>query len=132
MERADRLPCSPTGAGPTGVSPPDDPIWHRPTAVSSRCPNRVLPRRDWLRRSGLKETSVSIPKLEIERPRLTRRVRKTILVVEDERLMRWSIREALRRDYRVRLAASAEEAHRMMAGGSRLSMPFSPTSVCPG
>ena len=55
---------------------------------------------------------MSTPKLEP----LPRRVRKTILVVEDEKLVRWSIREALRRDYRVRLAESAEDALRMMAG----------------
>jgi CheY-like chemotaxis protein len=38
------------------------------------------------------------------------RPRKTILVVEDEKLIRWSIREALRGSYHVRLAESAEEA----------------------
>jgi len=43
-----------------------------------------------------------------------RRDRKGILVVDDERLVRWSIREALRGQYRVWTADSAEKALRMM------------------
>jgi CheY-like chemotaxis protein len=53
------------------------------------------------------------PKLETEAAlalRRPRRARKIILVVEDEKLVRWTIREGLRRDYRVYAAASAEEA----------------------
>jgi CheY-like chemotaxis protein len=43
-----------------------------------------------------------------------RRDRKGILVVDDERLVRWSIREALRGQYRVWTADSAERALRML------------------
>jgi two-component system nitrogen regulation response regulator GlnG len=43
-----------------------------------------------------------------------RRDRKGILVVDDERLIRWSIREALRGQYRVWTAESAERALRML------------------
>jgi CheY-like chemotaxis protein len=43
-----------------------------------------------------------------------RRERKGILVVDDERLVRWSIREALRGQYRVWTAESAEQALRML------------------
>lgn len=43
-----------------------------------------------------------------------RRSRKTILVVEDDKLIRWSVREALRRDYHVRAAATAEEALKLL------------------
>lgn len=44
----------------------------------------------------------------------SRRGRKGILVVDDERLVRWSIREALRGQYRVWAAESAEQALRML------------------
>jgi CheY-like chemotaxis protein len=44
----------------------------------------------------------------------SRRDRKGILVVDDERLVRWSIREALRGQYRVWTAESAEKALRML------------------
>ena len=43
-----------------------------------------------------------------------RRDRKGILVVDDEKLVRWSIREALRGQYRVWTAESAEKALRMV------------------
>ena len=46
--------------------------------------------------------------------RSTRRDRKGILVVDDEKLVRWSIREALRGQYRVWTAESAEKALRVM------------------
>jgi len=44
----------------------------------------------------------------------TRRDRKGVLVVDDEKLVRWSIREALRGQYRVWTADSAEKAVRMV------------------
>jgi CheY-like chemotaxis protein len=43
-----------------------------------------------------------------------RRDRKGILVVDDEKLVRWSIRETLRGQYRVWTAESAERAMRML------------------
>ena len=43
-----------------------------------------------------------------------RRDRKGILVVDDEKLVRWSIREALRGQYRVWAAESAEKALGML------------------
>ena len=45
---------------------------------------------------------------------VARRDRRGILVVDDERLVRWSIREALRGQYRVWTADSAEKALRMI------------------
>jgi CheY-like chemotaxis protein len=50
----------------------------------------------------------------VSNERAARRDRKGILVVDDERLVRWSIREALRGQYRVWTADSAEKAMRMM------------------
>ncbi|HVE40836.1 MAG TPA: response regulator [Planctomycetota bacterium] len=47
-------------------------------------------------------------------PLRARRDRKGLLVVDDERLIRWSIREALRGQYRVWTAESAERALRML------------------
>jgi CheY-like chemotaxis protein len=44
-----------------------------------------------------------------------RRDRKGILVVDDEKLVRWSIRETLRSQYRVWTADSAERAIRMLS-----------------
>ncbi len=46
--------------------------------------------------------------------RSIRRDRKGILVVDDEKLVRWAIREALRGQYRVWTAESAEQALRML------------------
>lgn len=43
-----------------------------------------------------------------------RRDRKGVLVVDDEKLVRWSVREALRGQYRVWTAESAEKALRMV------------------
>ena len=40
--------------------------------------------------------------------------RKGLLVVDDDKLVRWSIRESLRSDYRVWTAESAEQALRML------------------
>ncbi|HXX95279.1 MAG TPA: response regulator [Planctomycetota bacterium] len=57
--------------------------------------------------------STQRPEPEVK-PRRVRRARKTLLVVEDEKLIRWSIREALRRDFHVRAAASAEEAGKLL------------------
>ena len=45
---------------------------------------------------------------------VSRRDRKGILVIDDERLVRWSVREALRGQYRVWTADSAEKALRMI------------------
>lgn len=42
-------------------------------------------------------------------------LRKGLLVVDDERLVRWSIREALRGQYRVWAAESAEKGLKMLA-----------------
>jgi CheY-like chemotaxis protein len=50
----------------------------------------------------------------VSSPSRARRDRKGILVVDDERLVRWSIREALRGQYRVWTADSAERALRML------------------
>jgi len=58
---------------------------------------------------------VSTPKPEpAAKARRARRTRKTLLVVEDEKLIRWSIRESLRRDFLVRAAGSAEEALKVL------------------
>lgn len=43
-----------------------------------------------------------------------RRERRGVLVVDDEKLVRWSIREALRSNYRVWTADSAEQALKML------------------
>ena len=43
-----------------------------------------------------------------------RRERRGILVVDDDKLVRWSVRESLRGSYRVWTAESAEKATRMM------------------
>jgi CheY-like chemotaxis protein len=44
-----------------------------------------------------------------------RHERRGILVVDDDKLIRWSIRESLRGSYRVWTAESAEKAMRMLA-----------------
>lgn len=44
----------------------------------------------------------------------TRQERKGLLVLDDEKLIRWSIREALRGKYRVWTAESAEQAMKML------------------
>ena len=43
-----------------------------------------------------------------------RNERKGLLVVDDEKLIRWSIRELLRGEYRIWTAGSAEQALRML------------------
>lgn len=48
------------------------------------------------------------------------RARKAVLVVEDEKLTRWSIREALKADYRVWLAETAERAFELLGRIDRL------------
>lgn len=40
----------------------------------------------------------------------SKRNRRGLLIVEDDRLTRWSLREALRREYRIWFAESAEKA----------------------
>jgi CheY-like chemotaxis protein len=62
---------------------------------------------------------VSTPKPDAP-ARKARRLRKTLLVVEDEKLIRWSIREALRRDYHVRVSSTAEEALKTLGRLKRL------------
>ena len=44
-----------------------------------------------------------------------RRERKGLLVVDDEKLVRWSIRESLRGEYRVWTAESSERAQKMLS-----------------
>jgi CheY-like chemotaxis protein len=44
------------------------------------------------------------------KPSPRRRGRKGILVVDDDKLVRWSVREALRANYRIWTAESAEQA----------------------
>lgn len=45
-----------------------------------------------------------------------RKSRKSLLVIDDEKLIRWTIREALRPEIRVRVASSAEEGLRILKG----------------
>lgn len=54
------------------------------------------------------------------RTRPRSRARKTLLVLEDEKLTGWSIRESLGKDYRVQVARSAEEALVMLPRMQRL------------
>lgn len=54
------------------------------------------------------------------RPPRSRIPRKVLLVVEDEKLIRWSIREALRTEYLVRSASSAEQALKILPRLRRL------------
>jgi CheY-like chemotaxis protein len=53
-------------------------------------------------------------------PGIGRRRRKAVLVVDDDKLIRWAIREALRDEYRVWLAQSAEEARDLLSRLKRL------------
>lgn len=48
------------------------------------------------------------------------RARKTLLVLEDEKLTGWSIRESLGKSYRVQVARSAEEAMELLPRLPRL------------
>lgn len=48
------------------------------------------------------------------------KVRPALLVVEDEKLVRWSVREALKGIARVRVASTAERALRTIEGSSKL------------
>ena len=57
---------------------------------------------------------------ETSNRRQRERPHKTILVVEDEKLLRWSIREGLKSEYRILLAESAEEAFEVLRGVKRL------------
>jgi CheY-like chemotaxis protein len=56
----------------------------------------------------------------MEKPSRSRSPRKVLLVVEDEKLIRWSIRQALRSEYLVRAVSSAEEAMRVLSRLRRL------------
>jgi CheY-like chemotaxis protein len=56
----------------------------------------------------------------MEKPSRSRSRRKVLLVVEDEKLIRWSIRQALRSEYLVRAVSSAEEAMRVLPRLRRL------------
>jgi CheY-like chemotaxis protein len=47
-------------------------------------------------------------------PGARRRERRGVLVVDDDKLVRWSVRETLRGQYRVWTAESAEQAARML------------------
>jgi CheY-like chemotaxis protein len=49
-------------------------------------------------------------------PKRRRGARRALLVVDDDKLIRWTIREALRADYRVQLAATARRALDLLAG----------------